>query len=119
MKSRAESSQATQSKALLQRACGEGTHQNHYIAGYQAANGRQLALERFSQGFYLWSEPCLDKLPPAMRAAHRRSYAADEPRNADLNGKTAGRLLKGNRADYWRFDTLGELQAFINWNGKL
>jgi len=113
-KSRPESSQGAQSKASLQR-FGDPLHQNHYIAGYQLPNGRQLAVERCAEGFYLWSESCHDKVPDAFRSAHRRHYGVDRPRNADLNGKTAPRLKKDRPADYWCFDTLGDLERFAGW----
>jgi hypothetical protein len=119
VKSRPESTHAAQSKRLLDRLCGGLAHQNHYIAGYEMHTGRQLAIERCAQGFYLWSEPCLERVPVDLQRAHLRAYAANEPRNADLNGMTASRLKRDQPADYWRFDTLGDVERFVACYAKL
>jgi hypothetical protein len=113
-KSRSESRHGAQSKRLLAARCGGMLHQNHYIAGYQLPSGRQLAVERCGQGFYLWSEPCRDRMPSDLRRFFRRAYAAGESRNADLNGRTAPRLKANRPAEYWLFDTLGDLERFAD-----
>lgn len=112
--SRPESSHAAQSKKLLAARFGGMVHENHYITGFQLPSGRQLAVERRGQGFYLWSERCHDSIPPALRKALRRAYQANEPRNADINGRTAPRLKAERPADYWLFDTLGDLERFVD-----
>jgi len=94
-------------------------HQNHYVAGFQLPSGRQLAVERCGQGLYLWSEPCRDRMPTDLRRAFRRAYAANRPRNADLNGRTAPRLKADHPAEYWLFDTLGDLERFFDIYAKL
>jgi hypothetical protein len=113
-KSRPESRHAAQSKRLLAERCGGMLHQNHYIAGFQLPSGRQLAVERCGVGHYLWSEPCRDRIPPELHRAFRRAYAANEPRNADINGRTAPRLKRDRSAEYWLFDTLGDLERFVD-----
>jgi hypothetical protein len=114
IKSRPESTHAAQAKKLLEAKCEGLVHQNHYIAGYELRTGRQLAVERCAQGFYLWSEPCRSRMPADLQRAHCRAYQADEARNADLNGKTASRLTRQHPADYWCFDTLGDLEQFVD-----
>lgn len=113
-KSGPESRHAAQSKQLLARRCGGMLHQNHYIAGFQLPSGRQLPVERCGQGLYLWTEPCPGRIPSDPCGAFRRAYAVNESRNADLNGRTSPRLKAA-----WLFDTLGDLDRFVDIDATL
>ena len=44
----------------------------------------------------------------------KRRYPPAKPRISTLRAN-APRLDTGNAADYWRFPTLGDLDAFVAW----
>jgi len=90
-----------------------GSNEVHYLRCFRTATGRQLALNRVNVGIYLWTEPVWENATP-FQAMRKKRYAADENRISTLEAN-APRLWKGCAADYWRFPTLGDLDAFTDW----
>ncbi len=91
-----------------------GSDDAHYLRCFRTGNGRQLALNRVNAGIDVWTEPVWETAPARFRPMRKRRYAADAPRISTLEAN-APRLYKGNAADYWRFPTRGDLDAFIDW----
>jgi hypothetical protein len=89
---------------------------SQYIAGFSTRLGRQLALQRTQQAIYCWSQvvPLTDA-----PASPVRTYAANEPRNSNLNAKNSPYLKVGKPAYYWKFEDLPSFQAFLSWYGQL
>lgn len=90
-----------------------GSDDAHYMRCFRTGSGRQLALNRVNAGIDVWTEPVWEHATP-FQAMRKKRYAADENRISTL-GANAPRLWKGSAADYWRFPTLGDLDAFIDW----
>ncbi|HVX04140.1 MAG TPA: hypothetical protein VHA71_03360 [Rhodanobacteraceae bacterium] len=90
----------------------------HYLRCFRTGNGRQLALNRVNQGIHVWTEAVWDLAPARFQPMRKRHYPATEPRISTLEAN-APRLYKGNAADYWRFPTLGHLEAFVDWYKSL
>jgi hypothetical protein len=85
-----------------------------YLRCFRSGSGRQLALNRVNAGIDVWSEPVWEKASSALQPMRKKRYAPKESRISTLEAN-APRLYKGNAADYWRFPTLGDLDAFIDW----
>lgn len=90
-----------------------GSDQTHYLRCFRTGSGRQLALNRVNAGIDLWTEPVWEQVTAQFQAMRKKRYAPDAPRISTL-AANAPRLWKGNAADYWRFPTLGDLDAFIH-----
>lgn len=90
-----------------------GSDDVHYLRCFRTGNGRQLALNLVNAGIDVWTEPVWEHATP-FQAMRKKRYAADANRISTLEAN-APRLWKGSAADYWRFPTLGDLDAFIDW----
>ena len=90
---------------------GEGAH---YLHGFRAGNGRQIANNRVNQTLSVWTAPVSALAPTDVQHLCKRHYTAAEPRISTLQAN-APRLYAGNAADYWRFPTLDDLDTFIDW----
>ena len=90
-----------------------GSDDAHYMRCFRTGNGRQLALNRVNAGIDVWTEPVWERAAP-FQVMRKKRYAADESRISTLEAN-APHLSKGRAADYWRFPTLGDLDAFIDW----
>lgn len=90
-----------------------GSEKSHYLRCFRTGSGRQLALNRVNAGIDVWSEPIWEKATP-FQAMRKKRYSAGESRISTLEAN-APRLWKGSAADYWRFPTLGDLDAFTDW----
>jgi hypothetical protein len=90
-----------------------GSGEAHYLRCFRTGSGRQLALNRVNAGIDVWTEPVWERAAP-FQAMRKKRYAADESRISTLEAN-APRLSKGRAADYWRFPTLCDLDAFIDW----
>ena len=101
------------SKALVRI----GSDDVHYLRCFRTSSGRQLALNRVNAGIYVWTEAVWEHATP-FQGMRKKRYAADESRISTLQ-TNAPNLWKGSIADYWRFPTLGDLDAFIDWYKKL
>ena len=97
-------------KALLRI----GSDDAHYLRCFRTGNGRQLALNRVNAGIDVWTEPVWERTAPAFQSMRKKRYGADADRISTLEAN-APRLWKGSAADYWRFPTLGDLDAFVAW----
>jgi hypothetical protein len=95
-----------------------GSDKVHYVRCFRTASGRQLALNRTNAGIDVWTEPVLELAPASFGSMRARRYSAEAPRISSLRGN-APNLDRGSEADYWRFPTLGDLQAFVDWYKKL
>jgi hypothetical protein len=105
---------ALQAEAALQKKLVRiGSDDALYLRCFRTGNGRQLALNRVNAGIDVWTEPVWEHATP-FQAMRKKRYAADENRISTLEAN-ASRLWKGSAADYWRFPTLGDLDAFIDW----
>lgn len=91
-----------------------GNEGAHYLRCFRTAAGRQLALNRVNAGIDVWTEPVWEQAAPASQAMRKQRYAAAARRISTLQAN-APRLCTGHAADYWRFPTLGDLDAFIHW----
>lgn len=95
-----------------------GSDDVHYLRCFRTGNGRQLALNRVNAGIDVWSEPIWERAAPVLQDMRKKRYAPDEARIHTLESN-APRLYKGNAADYWRFPTLDDLEAFVDWYKSL
>ena len=102
-------------EALLVSQLSRITEPTKYIAGFTTPAHRQLALQRARNGIYLWTEAVASMAPPELGRFMRRGYSASKSRSSNLNMTNASRLTVGHPVDYWQFDTLGDLQQFIDW----
>ena len=91
-----------------------GSEDAHYLRCFRTAAGRQLALNRVNAGIDVWTEPVWDGASTYFQALRKQRYPAKRPRISTLEAN-APRLYTGNAADYWRFPTLGDLDAFVDW----
>lgn len=78
------------------------------------ANCGSFSLNLVNAGVDLWTEPVWERAAPAFQRLRKKRYGARDNRISTLEAN-APRLWKENAADYWRFPTLGELEAFIDW----
>jgi len=91
-----------------------GNDDAHYLRCFRTGSGKQMALSRTNNGIYLWSEPVWERASPTFQVMRKKRYGARDSRISTLEAN-APRLWKGSPADYWRFPTLGDLDAFIDW----
>jgi hypothetical protein len=91
-----------------------GSDDVHYLRCFRTGSGQQLALNRVNAGIFVWSEPVWNHAPPGLQPMRKKRYAAGDSRISTLEAN-APRLYKGHAADYWRFPTLGDLEAFVDW----
>lgn len=91
-----------------------GSDDAHYLRCFRTSNDKQVAINRVNDGIYLWSEPVWERAAPAFRALRKKRYGAKDSHISTLEAN-APRLGRGSPADYWRFPTLGDLDAFIDW----
>lgn len=91
-----------------------GSEDAHYMRCFRTPKGRQLALNRVNAGIDVWTEPVWSDACAAFQAMRKQHYPARQPRISTLEAN-APRLYTGNAADYWRFPTLGDLDAFVDW----
>lgn len=91
-----------------------GSDRAHYLRAFRTRSGRQLALNRVNAGIDVWTEPVHALAPAPMQAWRKKHYPSTMPRISTLEAN-APRLYRGNAADYWRFPTLGDLDAFVAW----
>lgn len=84
-----------------------------YLRCFRTAGGKQLALNRVNLGIDVWTEPVWERAAPAFQPMRKKRYAGAERRISTLESN-ASRLWDAP-ADYWRFPTLGDLDAFIDW----
>jgi hypothetical protein len=85
-----------------------------YLCCFRTNGGRQLALNRVNAGIDVFTEPVWERATAAFQEMRKKRYKTDEPRISTLEAN-APRLYKGNAADYWRFPSLGDLDAFVDW----
>lgn len=106
---------ALQAEERLQRRLVRiGNDDTHYLRCFRTGSGKQLALNRVNAGIDVWSEPVWERAAPALQSMRKKRYPAAANRISTLEAN-APRLYKGNAADYWRFPTLGDLDAFVDW----
>ena len=91
-----------------------GSDEALYLRCFRTSKGRHLALNRVNAGIDVWTEPVWEKASAGFQSMRKKRYAATESRISTL-GANAPRLAKGEVADYWRFPTLGDLTAFVDW----
>jgi hypothetical protein len=91
-----------------------GSDDAHYLRCFRTGSGRQLALSRVNAGIYVWTEAVWDLAPANFQPVRKKHYSAKAPRISTLEAN-APRLYTGHPADYWRFPTLGDLEAFVDW----
>jgi hypothetical protein len=91
-----------------------GSDTAHYARCFRTGTGRQLALNRVNAGIDVWTEPVYESAPSRFQPMRRKRYAANAPRISTLQSN-APNLALGNVADYWRFPTPGDLDAFVEW----
>lgn len=85
-----------------------------YIAAFTTPAGLHLATNRQAKTTAIW----LETVPPAMPGiAVTREYAADEPRNSNLNHSRGSRLAVGNPAVVVSVESHEALGALIDWYG--
>ncbi len=102
-------------EALLASQLHRITKPTKYIAGFTTPTQRQLALQRERKGIYLWTEAVASLAPPELGRFVQRGYSASQSRSSNLNSTNASRLTVGHPVDYWLFETLIDLQKFIDW----
>lgn len=106
---------ALQAKQRLHKALVRiGSDAAHYLRCLRTGSGRQLALNRVNAGIDVWTEPVWDNAPTRFQSMRKQRYPADKPRISSLGGN-APRLETGSVADYGRFPTLGDMDAFVDW----
>lgn len=88
-----------------------------YLRCFQTDSGRQLALNRVNAGIDVWTEPVWEQVT-SLQSMRKKRYGANESRISTLEAN-APRLWKGREADYWRFRTLCDLDAFADWYKRL
>lgn len=105
---------ALQAEARLHKALVRiGSDDAHYLRCFRTGNGKQLALNRVNQGIDVWTEPVWERAAAAFQAMRKQRYSAAKPRISTLKGNAP--RLHDAPADYWRFPTLADLDAFIDW----
>lgn len=110
---------ALQAEQRLQRTLVRiGSDDAHYLRCFRTGGGRQLALNRVNAGIDVWTEPVWEHAASAFQAMRKKRYAAGERRISMLEAN-APRLWRAHAADYWRFPTMGDLDAFIDWYKSL
>lgn len=85
-----------------------------YLRCFRTGGGKQLALNRVNLGIDVWTEPVWERATPTFQTMRKKRYEASETRIHTLEAN-APRLWTGSPADYWRFPTLGDLDAFTDW----
>lgn len=91
-----------------------GNDDTHYLRCFRTGSGRQLAVNRVNAGIDVWTEAVWEQTPEGFRTMRKQRYGAGDSRISTLEAN-APRLYKGYAADYWRFPTLGDLEAFVDW----
>lgn len=84
-----------------------------YLRCFRTGSGKQLALNRVNQGIDVWTDAVWEHAPGTFQPMRKKRYARGERRISTLESN-APRLWDA-AADYWRFPTLGDLDAFIDW----
>jgi hypothetical protein len=106
---------ALQAEQLLYRKLVRiGNEDVHYLRCFRTGNRRELAVNLVNAGIDVWTEAVWERATPSFQAMRKKRYAEDEPRISTLQAN-APRLYRGNVADYWRFPTLSDLDAFTDW----
>lgn len=106
---------ALQAEERLRRALVRiGSDDVHYVRAFRTNRHRQIALNRVNQGIHVWSEPVWEHASPSIQALRKRRYSPSCTRDSNLEAN-APLLWTGHAADYWRFPTLGDLEAFVAW----
>lgn len=95
-------------KGLLQ----EDGEPSQYIAAFRTDSGRHLALSRDQKAASIWLEASPVSIPGV---SVNRRYAADEPRNSNLNSGRGSRLAKGNPAVRVDVESAAALEALVDW----
>jgi hypothetical protein len=90
-----------------------GNDEVHYLRCFRTGNGKQLALNRVLQSLYVWTEPVWERAAPAFQAMRKKRYPPAKSRISTL--KSNAPRLWSSPADYWRFPTLADLEAFVDW----
>lgn len=99
--------------------CDRPINQTKYIASFRVGDGREVALERNKNSFYLWTGRCADVAPAEFTPFLRRRYSASKSRNSNLNDKNSPTLKTGYAVDYWLFPTVGALSRFVQWYSSI
>lgn len=92
------------------------------LASFRTASGRHLALalER-STDIFIWAEVWSGEIEGVeINNAKRpgQAYAPDQPRSSAVNSQCAN-LAVGKQAWYLRCSTIGALERFADWYGKV
>lgn len=85
---------------------------SQYIAGFTTRLGRELALNRTAKSIYCWTQVISLTGAPASPI---RQYAANDPRNSNLNAKNSPNLRVGHATHYWKFEDTASFESFLDW----
>ena len=90
-----------------------------YIARYTTKSGKQIAMERErSESFFVWLQKYdvdIDGITIKNEKYPGQPYDRKQPRNSNLNDKTAENLKPGNKVWYLEIESIDALKRLIDW----
>ena len=113
---------ATQAEAILLKQFARLQEPTKYIAAFRTKTDRHIALTRQTKNdIYIWAEcspETMDGIAVKNRDFPGQPYSINQPRSSNLSIGSKN-LGVGNSVYYIKCDSLGAMERFAQWYGRM